>query len=137
MKHFIRMSLFSLACVALVTGCATTGPLMAENLLSTGTYKKEFIPNSETYFARVWAVDDNGELRVSGYLRLKGFIALNVPDYVEVALVKPDGVIIDAKKVAFYPPHLHGHEGHMEARFRATFALSPEAGTTIRLSNVN
>ncbi|MDA8141149.1 MAG: hypothetical protein M0036_21100 [Desulfobacteraceae bacterium] len=137
MQRIIRTALFALAGIVALTGCATTGTLVAQNLLSTGMYKKEFIPDPETYFTQVWAVEDKGQLRVSGNLRLKGFIGLNVPDYVEVALLKPDGAIIDAKKVAFYPQHLHGHEGHMEARFRATFAQAPEAGTTIRLSNVN
>jgi hypothetical protein len=136
MKRVIRMTLFALAGILALTGCATTG-LKTENLLSTGQYRKEVAPNSETYFTQVWAVEDNGALRVCGYVRLKGFVGLQVPDYVEVALVKPDGTLIDAQKVAFYPHHLHGHKGHLEARFRASFAQAPMAGTTIRLSHVN
>jgi hypothetical protein len=85
----------------------------------------------------VWAVEDNGEIRVSGYLRLKGIHGFNIPNYVEVAFIDGEGHIVDAKKVVYYPRSLYGRKNHREGRFSATFAQVPPAGTTIRLDNVN
>lgn len=129
--------MIALTCIAIFSGCAAMGSVMSDNLFSTGQYKKETVPNSQTYFRQMWAAEDKGEFRVSGYLSLKGMIGVHVPDYVEVVLVQPNGEILDTQKVVYYPRSLYGRSGHREGRFRATFAQAPPAGTTIRLSNVN
>lgn len=119
--------------IVLLSGCATS----MTNPMSTGHYEKETIADRKTYFSRIWTVEHDGEFCVSGRLVLKGTIGAGIPEYVEVTLVKPDGEVLDAKKVAYFPRTLYGRPGHREGRFRATFAQVPPQGTTIRLSNVN
>jgi len=120
-----------LGIVMFVSGCATT-----RNMLGT-EYRKESVPNSRTYFSQVWAVADDDGFRISGKLRLKGPFGINVPDYVEVALIDEAGNIIDSRKVGYYPRILSGRRKHREARFTARFEQAPPSGTVIRLENVN
>ncbi|KJS31315.1 MAG: hypothetical protein VR64_11985 [Desulfatitalea sp. BRH_c12] len=133
----VKILLVGLAAIALFTGCATTGVHpWTENLMGT-KYRKATVDNKQTYFRQIWAVEDNGELRISGYLRLKGMHGFRVPDYVEVALITPGGDPMAAQKVLYYPRSLYGRKSHREGRFVATFALIPPEGTTVRLENVN
>lgn len=114
-----------------ISECATT-----QNLLGN-EYTKETVPDRQTSFTKLWAVEDGGEFRVSGKLRVNGSVAINVPSFVEVALLGADGAVIDRKKVPYRPGILNGSRGHREARFIARFPGAPPKGTIIRLSNVN
>lgn len=119
-------------CILLFTGCAT-----AQNLLKPEKYGKELIPHDRTYFSRVWAVEDNGALKVSGRLRLKGMMRIDIPDYVEVALVDRSGAVIASQKTTYSPRVLTGRKRRMEGRFSTRFPEMPPEGTTVRVSNVN
>ena len=132
-RVFTTLFLTLSVAVFLFYGCATS----MTNLVNSGYYGKEIISDKRAYFSRIWAVEEGGELRVSGYLKLRGAIGFDIPEYVEVSLVKPDGELLDAKKVAYFPRSLYDRQGHREGRFRATFAQAPPQGTTIRLNNVN
>lgn len=128
LKPLITVTIFSL----LLMGCAT-----AQNLIGPEKYAKELIPSDRTFFRQVRAVEDKGELKVSGRLRQQGMMRLDIPDYVNVALVDQSGAVIAAQKVAYYPRVLTGRKHSREARFSARFAEMPPAGTTVRVSNVN
>jgi hypothetical protein len=132
-KRVLVILLLALLVIVSLSGCAAS----TANLISAGFYEKQTIPDKKTYFSRIWAVEDDGGLRVSGYLQLKGAIGVDIPEYVEVALVKPDGDLLEAKKIAYFPRSLYNRPGHREGRFRTTFTQVPPQGTTIRLSNVN
>lgn len=132
MNYILKALMVATVCTLFFTGCATT-----QNLLSTENYIKETVPHHRTYFRQIWAVEDNGEFRVSGKLRLKGMMRVNIPDFVEVALVNQAGEIIEKQKVAYYPRVLTGRKRHREARFSAHFSETPPPGTTIRVSTVN
>ncbi|MDX9788570.1 MAG: hypothetical protein RBT11_17465 [Desulfobacterales bacterium] len=116
----------------LCIGCAAS-----QNLLRSEKYRKEIIPNNRASFSRVWAVEENGQLKVSGKLRPKGRMRLDIPDYVELALVDKSGAVIAAQKVTYYPRVLTGRKHRREAKFSALFSEMPPVGTTIRVSNVN
>jgi hypothetical protein len=132
MKQWRIMNVFTiLGAVMVLSGCATTQNRVGKE------FTKETIPNSKTYFSQVWAVADDNEFRVSGKLRLKGSIGMNVPDFVEIALVDESGKVIEKQKVAYYPRSLTGRRKHREARFTARFNQAPPSGSIIRLSNVN
>lgn len=133
MKNY-RLGFFVaiLAVAATLTGCAAP-----RNLQGEGSYPKEVVANEHTYFRQVWAVTDDDELKVFGRLRLKNRVGINVPDYVEVALLDADDKVIDRQKVAYYPKLLTGSPGHREARFTARFPETPPRGTVVRLRNVN
>lgn len=132
MNHILKALMATTVCTLFFTGCATT-----QNLLSIENYIKETVPHRQTYFRQIWAVEDDGEFRVSGRLRLKGPMGANIPDYVEVALLDKDGAVIEKQTVSYYPRVLTGRRRHQEARFSAHFSETPPPGTTIRLSNVN
>ncbi|PJB34888.1 MAG: hypothetical protein CO107_12185, partial [Deltaproteobacteria bacterium CG_4_9_14_3_um_filter_51_14] len=59
-KSFVA-AFFSLI---VISGCATT-----QNLLDK-EYTKETVPDRQTSFTQLWAVEDEGEFRVSGKLRV-------------------------------------------------------------------
>ena len=124
----MSLTIFSL----LFMGCATS-----QNLLRPENYGKELVPHHHTSFSRVSAVEDEGELKVSGRLRQRGLMRADIPDYVEVALVDQSGAVIAAQKVAYYPRVLTGRKYRREATFSARFSEMPPAGTTVRVSNVN
>ena len=126
-KSFVA-AFFSLI---VISGCATT-----QNLLDK-EYTKETVPDRQTSFTQLWAVEDEGEFRVSGKLRVNGSMAINVPSFVEVALLDKNGVVIDRQKVSYHPGILNGSKGHREASFIARFPVAPPNGTIIRLSNVD
>lgn len=121
-----------MVCVLFLSGCVTT-----KNLLGPENYGKEIVPHDKTFLRAVWAVEDKGKLKVSGKLRLKGTLRVNIPDYVEVALVDRSGAVLAAQKVAYYPRTLTGRKLNKEARFSAWFAEMPPVGTSIRVCNVN
>ena len=132
MKHWRIMTIAPiLGAIIVLSGCATTRNMMGQE------YIKETVPNSKTYFSQVWAIADEDEFRVSGKLRLKGSLGMNVPDFVEVELVDDGGSVIDKQKVAYYPRILTGRRKHREARFTAHFNQAPPAGSVVRLSNVD
>lgn len=116
----------------LLNGCATT-----QNLLTTKYYSKETVPNHQTYFKQIWAVEDDGKFRVSGKLRLKKTSRFHIPNYIEVALLDQKGVEIETQKVLYYPRVLTGRRKKREARFSAYFSKTPPSGSIIQLSNVN
>jgi hypothetical protein len=120
-----------LGAVMVLSGCATTRNMLGKELT------KETVPNSKTYFSQVWAIADEDEFRVSGKLRLKGSLGMNVPNFVEVELVDDGGSVIEKQKVAYYPRILTGRRKHREARFTAHFNQAPPAGSVVRLSNVD
>lgn len=114
-------------------GCTTT----VQNLLTTEDYTKQTVPHQQTYFRQVWAAESDGEFWVSGRLRLNGN-GINVPRYVEVALVDEDGAIIEKQKVTYSPKDFRGRKSARNgAKFIAYFNETPPPGTTIQLSNVN
>lgn len=133
MRKYFQLALLVLICIEVFAGCAIT-----KNQLSIRQYRMEFVPNTETKFSQVLAVEENSTLRVGGYLRLKTINPIDVPDYVEVALLTPGGEVFDLKKVPYYPPKsLHGRKCHKQGHFSVTFPKVPSAGTTVRLNNVN
>lgn len=131
-KLFGKMMATALISAMFMTGCATTG-----NLLETESYTKEKVAHPQTYFTLVRAAEDDGEFEISGRLRLKGHPGLDIPDWVEVALMDTDGTLIDSQKVLYYPRIMGGSKHSREARFIARFSETPPPGTVVRLSNVN
>jgi hypothetical protein len=121
-----------MVCVLFLAGCVTT-----KNLLRPENYGKEIVPHNKTSLRAVWAVEDKGKLKVSGRLRLKGSLRVDIPDFVEVALVDRSGAVLSAQKVTYYPRTLTGRKLNKEANFSAWFAEMPPEGTTIRVRNVN
>jgi hypothetical protein len=113
-------------------GCVAT-----KKLFSKENYIKKTVPHQRTSFRKIWAMEDDGEFRVSGRLRLKRTMGANIPDYVKVDLVDKEGAVIDTRKVGYTPRVLTGRPRHREARFTAQFSEIPPPGITIRLSNVN
>lgn len=120
-----------LGAVMVLYGCTTTRNMLGKELT------KETVPNSKTYFSQVWAIADEDEFRVSGKLRLKDSLGMNVPNFVEVELVDDGGSVIEKQKVAYYPRILTGRRKHREARFTAHFNQAPPTGSVVRLSNVD
>lgn len=132
MKQWQMVLIISVLVAPMVlSGCAAMQNLVGKE------FTKETVHNSKTYFSQIWAVADDDEFRVSGKLRLKGSIGVNVPDFVEIALVDLGGEVIESQKVAYYPRVLTGRSKHREARFIARFHQSPPSGSIIRLSNVD
>lgn len=133
MRKYFQLALLVLICIEVFAGCA-----ISKNQLNTGQYQMEFVPNTETKFSQVLAVEENNKFRVGGYLQLKTINPIDVPDYVEVALIAPNGEVLDLKKVAYYPERsLHGRKCHKKGHFSAIFQEAPPMGTTVRLNNVN
>ncbi len=133
MKKYLQLTMLVLIGIEVLAGCA-----MANHLMCTWQYRMEFVPNTQTKFSQVLAIEEDGKFRVGGYLRLKVLNPIDVPDYVEVALVTTDGEILDMKKVPYYPQKsLHGRKCHKKGHFSAIFPKVPLAGTTVRLNNVN
>ena len=121
-----------MTCFLFLNGCMTT-----QNLLSTDRYMQENVPNRQTSIREVWAIEYNGGLRVFGRLRVNA-TGLNVPGYVEVALLDEDRKIIEKQKVAYYPKVLTDRKIRRRgAKFIADFSEAPPQGTIIQLSNVN
>ncbi len=129
---FLKTLMMATVCTLFFTGCATT-----QNLLNTGNYIQETVPHSQTYFKQIRALKVDDEFKVSGKLRLKGTMGVNIQDYVEVALLNKDGVVIDTQKVEYFPRVLSGRPRHREARFSARFSETPPPGATIRVSTVD
>ncbi|MGB5156235.1 hypothetical protein [Desulfobacterium sp. N47] len=133
MKKYLQLAMLVLICIEAFAGCA-----ISENQLSTGRYRMKFVPNTETKFSQVLAIEENNKFRVSGYLRLKVLNPIDIPGYVEVALLTPNGEVFDLEKVPYYPEKsLHGRKCHKKGHFSAIFPEVPSAGTTVRLNNVN
>ncbi len=132
MNNILKSLIFVMLCAFMCSGCSAT-----KNLLSKENYIKKTVPHQKTSFRKIWAVEDDGEFRVSGRLRLKGTMGANIPDYVKVDLVGKDGAVLETRKVGYTPKVLTGRPRHREARFTAHFNEIPPSGITIRLSNVN
>ncbi len=122
---------FILGIWILVSGCATT-----QNMLGT-EYEKEFVHDTRAYFSQVQTFTDNDGFKVSGELHLRGTIGVNMPDYVEVALVDTAGEVFEIRKVAYYPRTKNGRGMQRKARFTARFDQPPLIGTVIRLKSVD
>lgn len=131
-NYILKALTITIVFTLLLNGCATT-----QNLLTTKYYSKETVPNHQTYFRQIWAVEDDGKLRVSGRLRRKGTSYLPIPKYVEVTLLDQKGVELETQKVLYYPKVLKRRRNRREARFSTYFTEPPPSGTIIRLSNVN
>jgi hypothetical protein len=132
LKNKLNSWMVVMVCVLFLAGCITT-----TNLLRPGNYGKEIVPHDKTSLKAVWAVDDKGKLKVSMKLRLKGSLRVDIPDFVEVALVDRSGAVLSAQKVAYYPRTLTGRKLNKEAKFSTWFAEMPPGGTSIRVRNVN
>lgn len=120
-----------LGAVMFLSGCATTKNMIGKEFI------KETVPNTQTYFSQVSAIEYDNEFKVSGKLNLKGNIGFNIPDFVEVTLIDDGGAVVERQKVAYYPRRLSGKRKHREARFTARFNQAPPSGSIILLSNVN
>ena len=131
-NRILKTLMAAMVCTLFFTGCATT-----QNLLGTENYTMETVPHNQTFFRQIRAVEDDGAFRISGKLRLKGTLGVNIPDYVEVALLDEEGTVVETQRVGYYPRVLKGRNGHREARFSANFSKTPPPGTSIRLSTVN
>lgn len=131
-KPILKPIMALMVCALFFTGCAST-----HNQLRTDQYAKELVPHHRSAFSRVRTVAEDGELKVSGALRLKGMMRVDIPDYVEVALIDQSGAVIAAQKTAYYPRTLTGRKCRREGRFSVRFPEMPPEGTTVRVSNVN
>ena len=131
-NHILKALMIIMVSTLFLNGCATT-----QNLLTTGNYSKQTVPNPQTYFRQIWAVEDDGKLRVSGRLHVNG-ARMYVPGYVEVALMDEDLRITEKQKVAYSPKVFTNRKIRRRgAKFIAEFSEAPPPGTIIRLSNVN
>jgi len=129
MNHIPKIVIVS-ALSLLLFGCVAS-----ENLFETGVYVKKIEPHHSVFLFRLRAVEDNGSLKITGRLRLKGSLGINVPDYVEVSLLDKEGVEMATQIVSYQPKVLRGDSGRIKARFSAEFPKIPQPETVIRFKN--
>lgn len=130
-RFLILIFMIAASTTILLPGCAATHNMVGH------AYTTETVPDPQTYFSQIWAAESSGGLKISGKLRLKTRLGVNVPEYVEVALIDQEGAVLDQQKVPYFPRALTGSSNHRDARFVAYFANTPPPGSIIRLRNVD
>lgn len=126
--------------IAFLTGMAffATGCLSTRNVASSEGYRIELIPHEQILMTQAKAVAENGDLKVSGNIHLKGLTAIPSPGWVEVALVDhPSGSVIMAQQAASHPEQPTGRKHERSAFFSVRFSEMPPPGTRVRISFVN
>ena len=103
------------------------------DLLTQRVYRLE-ADSDEQSGVEVTAVGVDGSLLVSGRLKAKHHPDGPVSASGGVALVLPDGTVLDSQPLA-YSAGRHGRGSHPAARFTARFPSLPPVGTIIRVQH--
>ncbi|MEW6428904.1 MAG: hypothetical protein AB1568_12815 [Thermodesulfobacteriota bacterium] len=129
LKSTMRSLTILSLCVSGLSGCVAGG-----NMLAGDTYRRVDVPDANASFRQVLAVENDGQLKVSGRLRATTPSTYLQPKQVEVTLIDPSGTRLDSRRIAASPKVLPGHKHHREERFSTTFDQVPPPGTTIQLA---
>lgn len=112
-----------------LTGCETL-----ENR-SDERFRIEATPGSRLTFRQIHTAETDEGFIVSGKVRARGVAVTGFKNDMTVALVGDDGVIIESRKVQYFPRIMRSRSRLPESHFSARFKKVPPFGTTIILDN--
>lgn len=133
----IKGSLFLLltgfvAAAACISGCSSQG----SHLVKMGDLFIETIPSSQVYFSDIIAGREGNELVISGKVSRRN-TSFSGAGHVDVAVVSPGGLVIDAAHVPYIPkilPKTPGARKHRSSRFETRLQCVPPEWTVVRIA---
>ena len=114
----------------IISGCATD----RVDLVDAGVLSLEQHTTGKVYIAWSDAHEDGDGFIVTGVLRRRDTVGLPIKAHVDVAILSPDGTVIDESRSSdVYVPRRIIGRGQSLQRFRVRFSNIPPPGSSVRL----
>ena len=114
----------------IISGCATD----RVDLVDAGVLSLEQHTTGKVYIAWSDAYKDGDGFVVTGVLRRRDTVGLPIKAHVDIAILSPDGTIIDESRSSdVYVPRRIIGRGQSLKRFRVRFSNIPPQGSLVRL----
>ena len=114
----------------IISGCATD----RVDLVDAGVLSLEQHATGKVYIAWSDAYKKGEGFVVTGVLRRRDTVGLPIKAHVDIAILSPDGTIIDESRSSdVYVPRRIIGRGQSQQRFRVRFSNIPPQGSLVRL----
>jgi hypothetical protein len=118
--------------ITFVSGCSSH----SSHLVKADDLFIETIPSSRAYLSDIIAIQEGDELLISGKV-IRSNPSFSGVGHVDIAVVSPGGLVIEAGNVSYSPrilPKTPGARKHRASRFEARFSCIPPKWSVIRLA---
>lgn len=129
-----------IAYVLIVTGPIFAAVLFCGCATDTVAYVKnepilfERVPSKDAYISEVYAYEEDGELVIYGKVKRTAASCCDpVRGYVDIALVDPEGFVLDAANTMYTPRNIPKVRSRSSS-FRTTFPHALPDGVTIKVA---
>jgi len=130
-KKLIILFILSYITVCFVISSCASSHL---NLVENGTVTIERIPYEGCYISKVNAIEDDGELVISGRVKRRSLLSIS-RGHIDIAIINSEGKVLKELSTLYTPQYIPAKRIHTrEARFKVRLPNIPYKGNKIRVA---